>query len=111
MKSRGLLGLFGSQAAADDEPALVEAEVERDAGERERTAQQSPEAGVRQAPARGLTTQARSEREDRPGRQHRESRDEIDVCVADRIDPFTRVAGAVQPGGMRGLDLDDALHG
>ena len=50
VQRRRLFGLLGREAAPDDEPSLVEAEVERAPVERERAGEERPEARVRHAP-------------------------------------------------------------
>ena len=52
MQRRRLLCLLGREPAVDDEPALVEAEVERREVEGQRAAEQREEAGVDEATRR-----------------------------------------------------------
>ena len=109
--ARRLLGLLGRQSVMDDEAALVEAEVQRREVERERAAEQREEDGVHE-PRRGLDpARDAHEREERAGDEHRQPGDEVDVRVADRVDPLARVARLVEPVGVRRLDLDHALDG
>ena len=100
------LRLLGGEPAADDEGALVEAEVHRRAVERERAREEGVEAGIRRASGRGSPAEERSEVEERPGDEHRQPGDEVDVRVRDRVDPLAGVAGAVEPVRVRRLDLD-----
>ena len=110
VQRRRLLGLLRRQPVADDEAALVEAEIERRAVERERAAEQEPEAAFGGAPRRRGAAELRRELEERAGDEHRQAGDEVDVRVADRVDPFARVPGAVEPVRVRRLHLDHALH-
>ena len=110
VKPRCLFGLLGRQPVTHHEPPLVEAEVERNAVERERPAEQGPEAQVRDPARRCLAAERGCKRKERARRQHRETGDQVDVRVTDRIDPLTRMPGLVEPVRMRRLDLDHALH-
>ena len=111
VEPRGLLGLLGRQAVAYHQPPLVEAEVERDSVERERTAEQRPEAEVRDTPCRRFASEDGRQRKEGACRQHREAGNQVDVRVTDRIDPLARVPGLVEPVRVRRLHLDHALHG
>ena len=109
MERRRPLRLLRRQSAVD-EPPLVQAEVQRRAVEGERAEQQREEAGVRE-PARQLcTAERREEREQAAGDDHRQTGDEVDVRMADRIDPLARVTRAIEPVRVRRLHLDHALH-
>ena len=103
----------GVRPRCDDEAALVEAEVERRDVEGERAAEQRVEA--RCSTSRAATARSPPERgasaKKRTGDEHRQPGDEVDVRVADRVDPLARVAGLVEPVGVRRLHLDHALHG
>ena len=104
-----LFRLLRRQAAVDDEPALVEAQVKGHRVERERADEERIEAAVREPP-RGLDAARRPDKgEQRSRDEHRQAGDEVDVGVADRIDPFPRMAGLVEPVRVGGLHLNDAL--
>ena len=111
MQARCLLRLLGRQAVPDDQAPFVEAEVERHAVEGQRADEQGPEAQVRRLPCRRHSAELRCEREQGAGGEHRQPGDEVDVRVADRIDPLAGVPGAVEPVRVSRLHLDHALHG
>ena len=104
-----LFRLLRCQAPVDDESTLVEAQVERHCIESERAAEQCVEAAVHE-PARRLDAAGRTnEGEQRARDEHRQAGDEVDVGVADWIDPLARVSGLVEPVRMGRLHLDHAL--
>ena len=111
VERRGLLGLLRREAVVDDEPALVEPEVEGREVEGERAAEERVEDGV-QPPTRGLhPARGADQREERAGDEHRQAGDEVDVRVADRVDPLAGMPRLVEPVRVRRLHLDHALDG
>ena len=109
--ARCLLRLLGRQAVPDDQAPFVKAEVERHAVEGERADEQREEARFAVFRAGATPPSSGASANSAPARQHRQPRDEVDVRVADRIDPLAGVPGAVEPVGVRRLHLEHALHG
>ncbi len=110
MESGRLLCLLGCQPSMH-EASLVKAEVERHRVERKRSEEQEVEAAVGR-PSRGrLPPQERRELEEHACDEHRQTGDEVDVRVGDRIDPLACMACPVEPLGVRRLHLHHALNG
>src|SRR5215217_467627 len=110
MECGGLFGLLGGEAPTDDEASFVEAEVEGGSVERERAQEEREEAGIGEAAGGGRATEEPREEEEDARREHGQPGHEVDVRMADRIDPLACMAGTVEPVRLGGLDLNHALH-